>query len=1192
MKQKLGINKKYALFISTLGFIILAIVLVSMGVIIQSESATLKEKLRQILRVSYSQSEEAMLIGHARYFSYNIFNSLYHLDIKRINFLIDKLKAEMPIDSVWIADDSGKVLTDGTDENPSFGKKLTTDISLLKSKRLLVTDRMDGHIVAFTIGMNDHIEGYGEILFSDKLLKSTIQQQDEMVFSMLKEIKRQFLGIALTGILFIVFFTIFLGFVYSRTLTSPLLKLRDAIKKVAKGDLHYRLEVQSRDELGDLADSFNRMAEELLKTTVSKVYVDNIIKNMNDILIVVSMDGKIKTMNQAALALLGYTQDELLNQPFEIILKEEKTASEGTRLNDLLNEGSPVVHNIEKIFFSKDGRRIPVLLSGSVMRNGDGKGKIQELLYVALDITEHKAAEEELAKYREHLEELVKDRTRELMGANKQLREEINERKQIEESLIKSEEETRSLAQENATVAEIGRIISSTLDIQKVYERFAEEVHKLIPSERIAINLINLDKYTTTIAYTAGVEVPERSHGDTIPLTGTFTEEVVRTRESHIIQDEEGEIASRFPGLIFSLKRGLRSMMSVPLISKDQVIGILHVRSTKPNAYTEKDLSLAERVANQIAGVIDNAQLFTQLKRTESALRASEEKFRDLYDHAPLGYHEYDLEGRITNVNQTDLDMLGYSRDEMIGKLMWEFNVEREIAHHQIMAKLAGKMPPGRNLERTYWKKDGTTLPVLIEDRLIRDEEGQIRGMRCTIQDISELKRAKEALQRSEEETRRLAQENATVAEIGRIISSTLDIQKVYERFAEEVHKLIAFDRLTIDIIDPDKRTITVVYYSGFEIIEHRAGSIIPLAGTFSELVMHKRAGEIIQAENEREVAERYPSFVNVFRAGTQSKMSVPLISKDEVIGVLNFRSIKSNAYSERDLKLAERVGNEIAGAIANSQLFAQRMRAEEEKAALEEQLRQSQKIEAIGRLAGGIAHDFNKLLTVIRGKSELSLIKLKEGNPLRKNIEEILRASQRASYLTHQLFTFSRGQISEFKVLDLNTLLRNTEKILRRIIGENIELTIRFAEGIGKVKTNHAQIEQAILGLVLNARDAMPSGGKLTIETANVDLDEGYIRTRIGVKPGHYVMFSISDTGMGMTPEVKKHLFEPFFTTKEKGKGTGLALSAIYGIVKQGEGDIWVSSEPGQGTTFKIYLPRVEEEPSTRSGVRQVANK
>jgi two-component system cell cycle sensor histidine kinase/response regulator CckA len=259
------------------------------------------------------------------------------------------------------------------------------------------------------------------------------------------------------------------------------------------------------------------------------------------------------------------------------------------------------------------------------------------------------------------------------------------------------------------------------------------------------------------------------------------------------------------------------------------------------------------------------------------------------------------------------------------------------------------------------------------------------------------------------------------------------------------------------------------------------------------------------------------------------------------------------------------------------------------ERKRLENHFLQSQKMETVGRLAGGIAHDFNNILTVIKGYSQLLLSELNEDHPLRESLEEIKKATERAEGLTRQLLAFSRRQVMEMKVIDLNHLIKNLEKMLCRVIGEDIELTTFLTDDLGRVKTDPAQIEQVILNLAVNARDAMPSGGKLTLETTNVELDKDYAHTHISVAPGRYVMLSVSDTGGGMTPEVKDRIFEPFFTTKVKGKGTGLGLSTVYGIVKQSGGNIWVYSEPDKGTTFKIYLPSVEEEIDVLSSQEEI---
>jgi PAS domain S-box-containing protein len=258
------------------------------------------------------------------------------------------------------------------------------------------------------------------------------------------------------------------------------------------------------------------------------------------------------------------------------------------------------------------------------------------------------------------------------------------------------------------------------------------------------------------------------------------------------------------------------------------------------------------------------------------------------------------------------------------------------------------------------------------------------------------------------------------------------------------------------------------------------------------------------------------------------------------------------------------------------------------ERRLLEEQFMQSQKMEAVGRLSGGIAHDFNNLLGVIIGYAEFLQEQLPPGHPLRGSADEISKAGKRAASLTRQLLAFSRQQVLDPKVLDLNAIVSDIDQLLRRVIGEDIQLDVHLDAHLGRVKADHSQIEQVLVNLAVNARDAMPNGGKLLIQTRNVQMDASLLQNRYPNLPGPYICLIVADTGVGMDPATKARAFEPFFTTKEKGKGTGLGLSTVYGIVKQSGGHIHIESSPGEGTTFRIYLPQTQETPDVKTPERE----
>jgi len=306
-----------------------------------------------------------------------------------------------------------------------------------------------------------------------------------------------------------------------------------------------------------------------------------------------------------------------------------------------------------------------------------------------------------------------------------------------------------------------------------------------------------------------------------------------------------------------------------------------------------------------------------------------------------------------------------------------------------------------------------------------------------------------------------------------------------------------------------------------------------------------------------------WQAFVQLDEEGTYDE-EYRIVRPDRTI-----RWVRDRAYPIRD------ENGRVYRAAGVAQDITERKKAEAANRDLEEQLRQAQKLEAIGTLAGGVAHDFNNLLTVIAGYTEMALDDLEESSPLYPRVIEIRTAAERAASLTRQLLAFSRRQVLEPKILDLNVIVVDMEKMLHRLIGEHIELTTTLDPELAKVKADPGQVEQVLMNLVVNARDAMPRGGQIAIETNNVELDEHFCRQHPPTEPGAYVALSVSDTGCGMDPETRARIFEPFFTTKDRDQGTGLGLATVYGIVKQSHGYIWAVSELGQGSQFRVYLPQ-----------------
>jgi PAS domain S-box-containing protein len=525
--------------------------------------------------------------------------------------------------------------------------------------------------------------------------------------------------------------------------------------------------------------------------------------------------------------------------------------------------------------------------------------------------------------------------------------------------------------------------------------------------------------------------------------------------------------------------------------------------------------------------------------------------FRDLLDAAPDAMIVVNSRGRIVLVNIQTEKLFGYQRDELLNKPLEILIPPRFRQHHDGKREQFFGHPKARSMGSTgdlmALRKDGSEFPADISLSPVETEDGIV--VLSSVRDVTERKKHEELARRHADLQAQMAEEKSHHAAAKR----ELEIVAERNRVAEALRRSEARLR---HLADSNIIGISTGDLNG-KIVDANEAFSSMLGFTREELLSSHVCWDTLTPPEYREadrlVVERLmttgvaPPFEKQFFRKDGSRVSV-------LIGIVTL--------------VAESGETEATTFVLDI--------SEQKK--LERQLRQAQKMEAVGQLAGGIAHDFNNLLGVIIGYSEILELKLGPDDPLRSKADQIKEAGKRAAALTRQLLAFSRKQVLEPKVLDLNTIVADTLGMLQRLIGEDIELVADVARELGRVKADRGQIEQVIMNLAVNARDAMPCGGKLTISTANVQIDAAFRRQHPGAVMGPCVMLSVTDTGCGMDEETQSHVFEPFFTTKAEGKGTGLGLATVYGVVKQTNGYISVDSVVGQGTSFNVYLPRIEE--------------